>query len=210
MDKRPCHGENGDSVALGSDEQLLKRCLRMTPPKADQDPPRRVEDAPAQSDLGGNPVCRHVFPICCDDRTDARDRHGQTKTPWPPPTNPAPALASERGCTRSALSITLCQPAVGPDHGTYRYAAVIALRQHRGNRPASTDKQRLPGTSGHPDRAREEVLLARAHGNDFREFADRYRKMAPHIALRAHGVGLRRCHDGGKASGCRCLERDDI
>src|SRR6516225_3864426 len=105
MDKRPRHGKDGDLVALGGDEQLLKRCFRTTPPKADQDPPRGVEDAPAlrvERDLGGNPVCRHVFPICCDDRIDARDRHGQTTTPWPSLTNPAPALASERGCTRSA------------------------------------------------------------------------------------------------------------
>jgi hypothetical protein len=29
------------------------------------------------------------------------------------------------------LGIIWCQPAVGPDQGTYRYAAVIVLRQHQ-------------------------------------------------------------------------------
>jgi hypothetical protein len=47
MDKRPRHGEYGDLVALGGNEQLLKRFFRTTPPKADQDPLRGVEDAPA-------------------------------------------------------------------------------------------------------------------------------------------------------------------
>ena len=66
MDKGPRHREHRNPVALGGDEQLLKRGFRTTPPKADQDTPRGVEDAPAvwvESDLGGNPVCRHAFPI---------------------------------------------------------------------------------------------------------------------------------------------------
>ena len=57
MDKRPRHGEDGDLVALGGDQQLLKRCLRMTPPKADQDTPRGVEDA----DTGFRFVFGHIW-----------------------------------------------------------------------------------------------------------------------------------------------------
>jgi hypothetical protein len=79
----------------------------------------------------------------------------------------------------------LCRSAVGPDHGAYRYAAVIALGQHRGNRPASPSKQRPPGTSGHSGSARGKALLARAHGDKIgcREFADRYRKMVTDLGF---------------------------
>ena len=73
MNEPPCHGADRDPVALGGDEQLLKRCFRTTPPKPDQDPQRGVEHAPvvrARRYLGGNPLCCHIFifPVCPDHR----------------------------------------------------------------------------------------------------------------------------------------------
>ena len=44
---------------------------------------------------------------------------------------------------------------------------MIALRQHRGNRPASSGKRRLPGTSGHPGSARgKELLVLKGSGEN--------------------------------------------
>src|ERR1700739_2350595 len=106
MDQRPRHGEVRYPVALGGDEKLLDRGFRTTPPKADQDTPRGVEDAPVlwvERHLRRNPVCRHVFSYLCDDHTDPRPTWPDT--PSHAVDTPAPAQASERACARSALSI---------------------------------------------------------------------------------------------------------
>src|ERR1700757_1505212 len=147
MDKRPRHGEDGDPVALGGDQQLLKSCLRMTPPKADQDTTRGIEDAAAlgvERDLVWNPVCRHVFPICCED-PPMREMPSPDQHPWRPLNIPALHCFLAWVGHKRALH-HLCQTGVEPDRGAYRYAAVIALRQHRGNRPASRGKRRLTGS----------------------------------------------------------------
>src|SRR6516165_9475628 len=115
MDKRPRHGEYRDPVALGGDEQLLKCGFRIAPPKADQDTPRGLEDAPAlwvERHPGRNPVCRHVFPICVTTARCEIDvaRPRLRVNLWTP--RPLHRLWSA-AAPRSALSIILYRPPLG-------------------------------------------------------------------------------------------------
>jgi hypothetical protein len=59
---------------------------------------------------------------------------------------------------------------------------------------------------------RMRALLARARGDEtgYRDYRDRYRRWRERLASRAIPPGPRRCHDGCQASGCRCLEKDEI
>jgi hypothetical protein len=79
MDERPSHRERRESVALRGAEQLMKRCVRRAPAKADQNAEGGIEDASAlhvERELGGNPVSRHALLTSCGASTDARHRHG--------------------------------------------------------------------------------------------------------------------------------------
>src|SRR5262245_11456513 len=79
MDQRPSHRERRESVALRGAEQLVKRCVRRAPVKANQYADGGIEDAAAlhvESELGGNPVSRHALLTSCGASTDARNQHG--------------------------------------------------------------------------------------------------------------------------------------
>jgi hypothetical protein len=79
MDECPRHRERRESVALRGAEQLVKRCVRRAPAKADQYAEGGIEDAAAlhvERELGGNPVSRHALLTSRGASTDARHRHG--------------------------------------------------------------------------------------------------------------------------------------
>jgi hypothetical protein len=64
MDERPSHRERRESVALRGAQQLVKRCVRTAPAKADQYAEGSIEDAAAlhvERKLAGNPVSRHAL-----------------------------------------------------------------------------------------------------------------------------------------------------
>ncbi len=79
MDESPSHRERRESVALRGAEQLVKRCIRRAPAKADHYAEGGIEDAAAlhiERKLGGNPISRHALLTSCGASTDARHRHG--------------------------------------------------------------------------------------------------------------------------------------
>ena len=68
VDERPSHRERRESVALRGAEQLVKRCVRRAPAKADQYAEGGIEDAAAlhvERELGGNPsvVMPYLPPV---------------------------------------------------------------------------------------------------------------------------------------------------